>query len=104
MHPRKACFPAGISKPFLCSVNTPRDQEADVGSEAYGHPFPGRFCVLKTPYHTFPEQPRGQNHISESLLSNVYIRAVFVFCKHSYYTFYPLNPLSKSQWKMFTAK
>jgi len=23
MHPRKACFPAGMSKPFLCFVTTP---------------------------------------------------------------------------------
>ena len=78
MHTWKACFPTCISEPFL--------------------------VVLQTSLLHIPEQPRGQNHISESLLSSVYILTVFVFLKHSYYTFYPLNPLSKPQWKMFTAK
>jgi hypothetical protein len=36
----------------------PRDQEADVGSEAYGHPFPGRSGVLQTPLlHILSPQP-----------------------------------------------
>ena len=86
----------------------------------------------------FCKHPRGSDAHVESLLSNVYIRAVFGcsanipvthsrttkraeshlgklaflrvypdrFCvlKTPYYTFYPLNSLSKEQWKMFTAK
>ena len=75
MYPRKACFPAGISKPFLCSVNTPRDQEADVGSEAYGHPFPGRFCVLKTLLLHIPEQPKRQ----ESHLGKLAFQRLFLY-------------------------
>jgi len=39
-----------------------------------------------------------------SIFKRVYPDRFWLFLKHSYYTFPPLNPLSKPQWKMFTAK
>lgn len=52
----------------------------------------------------FCKHPRGlEAHIENEVFKYAF-PARFVFYKHSYYTFYPLNPLSKPQWKMFTAK
>ena len=42
--------------------------------------------------------------MSEAKLTDIHFLAVSVFYKHTHYTFPLLNPLSKAQWKMFTAK
>lgn len=43
--------------------------------------------------------------MSEAKLTDIHFLAVSVFYKHPHYIpVPPLNPLSKAQWKMFTAK
>lgn len=51
MHLRKACFPAGISKPFLCSLNTPKARKRMSEAQLTDIHFLAAFVFSKHPFH-----------------------------------------------------
>ncbi|GEM_PF-5647867 len=105
----KYAFPAR----FGCSANTPhyiprttKRLELHLGKLAFLWVYPSRFWLfskhpsLPPPLH-IPEQPRGlHTRKYASIFKRVYPDRFWLFLKHPYYTFYPLNPLSKEQWKI----
>ena len=85
---------------FGCSANIPKARKRMPEAQLMSIHFLAVFCVLKTPHYIPGTTKRLELHLGKLAFLRVYPSRFWLFLKHPYYTFYPLNPLSKEQWKI----